>query len=156
MTTLHLTDKLTFFPIYHHLVLPTTMWSSTFFTFTLLAFSKQAFASPQFHPRSHESAVYARNYVSASELSDSYDFVIAGGGLAGLVLASRLSEDAGTTVLVIEAGDTGDAVSTLIGERPVFFLLLQRIDLTVVPQIYLQTPIITQFSARRTIGHIKP
>lgn len=33
-----------------------------------------------------------------------YDYVIAGGGLSGVVLASRLTEDARRTVLMIEAG----------------------------------------------------
>jgi len=42
--------------------------------------------------------------VVVTAANDDYDYVIVGGGTSGLVVANRLSEDAGTSVLVVEAG----------------------------------------------------
>lgn len=74
----------------------------------------------------HAQHLKARTIVTdPTKLSQTYDFIICGGGTAGLVLASRLSEDSNHTVLVLEAGDTGDSVISSI--RAFKFLPAPRI-----------------------------
>lgn len=46
---------------------------------------------------------------SLQDLDDAFNYVIVGGGTAGLVVASRLTEDPEVRVLVVEAGSDQSA-----------------------------------------------
>ncbi|EPQ25767.1 uncharacterized protein PFL1_06634 [Pseudozyma flocculosa PF-1] len=70
-------------------------------------------------------AAFAPSTVQEAQRAATYDYVIIGGGTAGCVLASRLSEDANVSVLVLEAGGTNNVLET---QAPLTFGKLFKTD----------------------------
>ncbi|KAL9935400.1 hypothetical protein V8E36_005748 [Tilletia maclaganii] len=79
------------------------------FTLSILALSLLPCAhSAAFRSSHHPPIIHARSLTNDhSKLDKSYDYIVIGGGLAGLTVAARLSEDSNVTVAVIEAGPSG-------------------------------------------------
>jgi choline dehydrogenase len=78
-------------------------WTYTISTFLAAISVAEAYAIPR--------------QITSSQLLPSYDYVIIGGGASGLTVADRLTEDPGTTVLVLEIGGFGDPAQIL----PIYF-----------------------------------
>ncbi|KAF1972084.1 choline dehydrogenase [Bimuria novae-zelandiae CBS 107.79] len=91
---------------------------------------------------------------STSELLESYDYVVVGGGTSGLTVANRLSEDQNRTVLVIEIGYFGDEpciwmpINTITSGNSA--CAKHRFNITSVPQ----TEIVQQSVYRYAIGAV--
>ncbi|KAN0059670.1 hypothetical protein ACQY0O_008242 [Thecaphora frezii] len=88
----------------------TSMVSSTLLVTvaaTLASAKTVQFGSHGQYPVDHE--MLKRSLVTNGNTLNgkTYDYVVIGGGLAGLTVASRLSENSNVTVAVIEAGQTG-------------------------------------------------
>ena len=81
----------------------------------LLLSSLWASAALALPPRIWERAQVIDN---VTQLNQSYDYVIIGGGTSGLTVADRLTEDQTTTVLVIEYGYVYAHVDSAAGIAP--------------------------------------
>ncbi|KEZ39529.1 hypothetical protein SAPIO_CDS9407 [Scedosporium apiospermum] len=78
-----------------------------------------------------------RAEIQIEDVKESYDYIIVGGGQAGIVLASRLSEDPDVTVLVVEYGYFNNAPSVLQPSSATSYQRNVQFNITSVPQTEL-------------------
>lgn len=71
--------------------------------FGLLSLTNAVWASPIFKPLGGGSSLLGTSFGVPGQ-NHTFDYVVVGGGMAGLALASRLAEDPSVTIGVVEAG----------------------------------------------------
>lgn len=69
----------------------------------LLSLASSAWASPIFRPLGGGNSLLGTSFGVLGQ-NHTFDYVVVGGGMAGLALASRLAEDPSVTIGVVEAG----------------------------------------------------
>ncbi|KAK2729446.1 choline dehydrogenase [Colletotrichum kahawae] len=70
-------------------------------------------------------------------VAEEYDYIIVGGGTSGLVVANRLSENAGKTVLVVEYGDFPNTINVTVPYFTTYDQSARLYNVTSVPQVHL-------------------
>ncbi|KAK4640614.1 hypothetical protein QC761_601080 [Podospora bellae-mahoneyi] len=86
--------------------------------FVVIATTNLVYGVPIEAEQAHEQAL-PRNLEGEFGISKEFDYVIVGGGTAGLTLANRLSEDPSISVAVVEAGSFYQITNPLLGKTPV-------------------------------------